>query len=170
MIEPYPRSFVDGPATFTVSRKDSAKNTGVQIDLVQHNARIDSVALAVSSNKASVGLVQTETKTRTFHRPDGSLPALDSDEATAIETVLSIWSPASALADPAYANVPSSGFYRSGSRGQGSSGSWATTTVRGTMQKARDDERVNPAAWLRLQKMYPAFFKGERVAPAFDRA
>ena len=173
MIEPYPRSFVDGPATFTVSRKDSAKNTGVQIDLVQHNARIDSVALAVSSNKASVGLVQTETKTRTFHRPDGSLPALDSDEATAIETVLSIWSPASALANAACANVASSGFYRSGSSdmgGQGGSGSWATTTVRGTMQKARDDERVNPAAWLRLQKLYPAFFKGERVAPAFDRA
>ena len=163
-IEPYPRTFVDGPATFTISRSAG----GVQIDLVQHNARIDGVTLAVSHNPASVGLVQTETKTRTFHRPDGSLPALDSDDATAIQTVLSIWSPAAAVADAAQRNVPSHGFYKSGSRGTGGGGSWASTTVRGTMQKARADERLNPVAWTRLQRMYPAFFKGDRVAPAFD--
>ncbi len=162
-VEPYPRSFVDGPATFSIRRAAG----GVQIDLVQHNARIDGVALAVQHGPASVGLVQTETKTRTFHRADGSLPALDSADATAIETVLSIWSPAAAVADAAQHNVPGHGFYKSGSRGAGG-GSWASTSVRGTMQKARDDERVNPMAWDRLKRLYPAFFNGDRVAPDFD--
>ena len=84
LTEPYPKSFVDGPATFTVSRAGHA----VDVALVQHNAHIDGVALAASWNPASLGLVQTETKTRTFHRPDGSLPPLDSPDATQIETVL----------------------------------------------------------------------------------
>ena len=165
---PYPKSFVDGPATFTVSRTDGG---GVHIDLVQHNARIDGVSLVASINDKSIGLVQTETKTRTFHRPDGSLPALDSPDATAIETVLSIWSDPAAVADPAQRNVASHGFYKSGSRGTGGAGgggSWASTTVRGTMQKARDDERVNAIAWARLQQLYPAFFKADRIAPAWS--
>ena len=139
--EPYPLSFVDGPATFTISRRAS----DVKMDLVQHNADIDGAPLAVSHNPGSVDLVQTETQTRTFHRPDGSLPALDAADATAIETVLSIWSPADAVDDAAKRNVPSHGLYKSGSRGAGR-GSWASTTVRGTMQKARDDERLNAVA------------------------
>ena len=166
--EPYPRSFVDGPATFTLNR---TAGDGVQIDLVQNNARIDGVKLDAAINPRSIGLVQTEIKTRTFHRPDGSLPALDSPDATAIETVLSIWSNPAAVADPAQRNVASHGFYKSGSRGTGGAGgggSWASTTVRGTMQKARDDERVNAIAWARLQKLYPAFFKADRIAPAWS--
>ena len=159
--EPYPKSFVDGPATFTVRRRGA----DVDLQLVQHNARIDGVTLAASVNAATLGLVQTESKTRTFHRPDGSLPALDSPDATAIETVLSIWSPLDAVNDASTRNVASRGFYRSGSGKPGGSGSWASTAVQGTMCKGRPDERVNPVAWDRLQRFYPAFFKGDRIAP-----
>ena len=166
-LGPYPKQFVDGPATFTVKRGGS-DGMGVDVTLVQHNARIDGVAVAATPGAASLGLVQTETKTRTFHRADGSLPPLDSPEATQIETVLSIWSPLSAVNDPAVGNAPGRGFYRSGSRGADAGGSWAGTVVAGTMQKARDDERVNPQAWDRLQQHFPAFFRGKRIAPAFD--
>jgi len=164
--EPYPRSFVDGPATFTVQRAGD----GVDVQLVQHNARIDGVQVAASLNEHSVGLVQTETKTRTFHRPDGSLPPLDSPEATQIETVLSIWSPRAAVNDTQVRNAAGHGFYRSGSRGAGAGGSWAATVVSGTMCKGGVDERVNPQAWQRLLQLYPDFFSadGQRVAPRFD--
>lgn len=164
LTEPYPKSFVDGPATFTVSRAGDA----VDVALVQHNARIDGVALAASWNPASLGLVQTETKTRTFHRPDGSLPPLDSPDATQIETVLSIWSSLAAVNDPTVHNAPGHGFYRSGSRGAGAGGTWASTVVAGTMCKARDDEKINPQAWARLQQRFPDFFQGDRIAPRFD--
>ena len=165
LTEPYPKSFVDGPATFTVQRTA----TGVDVQLVQHNARIDGVQLVASVNEASVGLVQTETKTRTFHRPDGSLPPLDSPDATQIETVLSVWSPRGAVDDAAVRNAPGHGFYRSGSRGAGAGGTWAATVVSGTMCKGRPDERVNPQAWDRLLQQFPQFFSedGQRVAPSF---
>ena len=163
-LEPYPKTFIDGPATFTVKRVGDG---GIAIALVQSGARIEGVTLDASSNAASMGLVQTETKTRTYHRPDGTLPPLDSPDATQIETVLSIWSPQSALNDPAVRNAPGAGFYRSGSR-SGSTGSWASTVVAGQMRKARPDERVNPLAWARLQQRFPHFFRGERIDPAFD--
>ena len=166
LIEPYPKSFVDGPATFTVKCVGDGPDAGVDIQLVQHNARIDGVALKASVNAKSLGLVQTETKTRTFHRPDGSLPGLDSPDATAIETVLSIWSDLAAVNDPAQRNVASHGFYSSGSgKAGGGGGSWAQTKVQGTMYKARPDQRINPIAWDRLKAFYPAFFKGDRIAP-----
>jgi hypothetical protein len=168
LIEPYPKTFVDGPATFTVSRVGD----GIAVELVQHNARVDGVQVAVCRSTASVGLVQTETKTRTYHRPDGSLPPLDSPEATQIETVLSIWSPLAAVDDAAVHNTAAHGFYRSGSRatanGQAAGGSWAATVVAGTMRKGRADERVNPQAWQRLQQRFPDFFDGDKVAQRFD--
>jgi hypothetical protein len=161
---PYPQQFVDGPATFTVKRCGQ----DIQVGLVQHNAQIDSVAVAATWAAASLGLVQTETKTRTFHRADGTLPPLNSPEATQIETVLSIWSPLAAVNDLSVLNAPGRGFYRSGSRGAGAGGSWAGTAVTGTMHKARPDERVNPQAWDRLQQRFPDFFSGSRIAPTFD--
>lgn len=163
-LEPYPKSFVDGPATFTVRRTAE----GLDVQLVQHQALVEGVALAWQANTASLGLVQTESKKRAFHRPDGSQPAFDSPEATAIETVLSIWSPQAALADPAQRNLPARGFYRSGSR-SGAGGGWAATQVSGVMVKARADERLNPIAWQRLLARYPDFFSpdGSRVAPRF---
>jgi hypothetical protein len=167
LTEPYPKTFVDGPATFTVRRNVERRESGLDIHLVQRGARIDDVALVHSVNAASLGLVQTETKTRTFHRPDGTLPPLDSPEATQIETVLSIWSPLAAVHDGAVRNAPSAGFYSSGSR-KGSSGGWASTVVAGVMRKARPDERVNPQAWARLEEKFPAFFRGDRIDPAFD--
>jgi|GEM_PF-4659722 len=163
--DPYPKSFVDGPATFTVLRTDDDVGGGIDIELVQHNARVDGVRLQASTNPKSIGLVQTESKVRTFHRPDGSLPGLDSPDATAIETVLSIWSDRVAVEDPTTRNVASHGFYSSGSGKAGGSGSWANNKVQGTMFKARPDQRVNPAAWDRLKQFYPAFFKGDRIAP-----
>ncbi len=164
--EPYPKSFVDGPATFTVRRVGEG---GVDIRLVQHNARIDGVTLQASVNPTSLGLVQTESKTRTFHRPDGSLPGLDSADATAIETVLSIWSDRAAVDDDARRNVASHGFYSSGSgKAGGNGGSWSQTRVQGTMYKARPDQRVNPIAWDRLQRFYPDFFSADRIAPKWD--
>ena len=163
VVAPHPRSFVDGPATFTVRRHGD----GIDIHLVQHNARIDGVELAVSRNARSLGLVQTETKSRTFHRPDGSLPPLDGPEATHIDTVLSIWSPLDAVDDPAIDNAPAHGFYTSGSKGGAGTGSWASTSVRGVMRKATVDERVNPVAWERLEEIYPDFFRDGRIDPAF---
>jgi len=161
-LAPHPQSFVDGPATFTVSRRGE----GVDIQLVQHNARIDGVRLEVAINAATLGLKQTETKSRTFHRSDGSLPPLDGPDATHIETVLSIWSPLAAVDDPAQRNVPSRGFYTSGApAGRESKGSWASTSVQGFMQKASVHERVNPTAWDRLQCLYPSFFSGDRIDP-----
>jgi hypothetical protein len=164
--EPYPKTFVDGPATFTVRRVDHG---GVDIHLVQSGAHIEGVSLTHAVHGASVGLVQTESKRRTFHRPDGSLPPLDSPEATQIETVLSIWSPLSAVDDAAVRNAPAAGFYSSGSK-SGSSGGWASTVVSGVMRKARPHERINPQAWERLREKFPAFFSadGERIDPAFD--
>ena len=47
----------------------------------------------------------------------------------------------------------------------GGGGAWAQTTVQGTMYKARCDQPINPAAWDRLKQFYPAFFKGDRIAP-----
>ena len=163
VVTPHPRSFVDGPATFTVRRNGE----GVAIHLVQHNARIDGVTLAVSRNARSLGLVQTETKSRTFHRPDGSLPPLDGPDATHIDTVLSIWSPLAAVDDTAVGNAPSRGFYTSGSKSGKGTGSWASTSVRGVMQKASVDERVNPTAWKRLEILYPDFFSDGRIDPEF---
>ena len=126
------------------------------------------MTLRASVNEKSLGLVQTESKTRTFHRPDGSLPALDSPDATAIETVLSIWSELGAVNDAAQRNVASHGFYSSGSgQSGGNSGSWSKTRVEGTMYKARPDQRINPTAWDRLQQYYPDFFKDGRIAPAW---
>jgi hypothetical protein len=161
--EPYPRTFVDGPATFTVRRVGE----GVDIHLVQSGAHVDGVRLEQAVGGVSVGLVQTESKRRTFHRPDGTLPPLDSPEATQIETVLSIWSPRAGVDDGAVRNAPAAGFYRSGSK-SGSSGGWASTVVAGVMRKARVDERVNPQAWARLQEQFPHFFSGGRIDPAFD--
>lgn len=162
-LAPHPKSFVDGPATFTVRRVN--KDGDIDIELVQHNARIDGVTLAASVNATTLGLVQTETKTRTFHRPDGTLPPLDGPEATHIDTVLSIWSSLADVRDATCRNAPSRGFYTSGSKGGEGTGSWASTSVRGVMQKARVDERVNPIAWERLQRFYPDFFSGDRIDP-----
>ena len=134
--EPYPKTFVDGPATFTVRRVGEGESAGVDIHLVQSGAHIDGVSLEHSVNATSVGLVQTESKRRTFHRPDGTLPPLDSPEATQIETVLSIWSPLASITGVGHAavrNAPAAGFYRSGSR-SGSGGSWASTVVAGVMR------------------------------------
>lgn len=163
--EPYPKTFVDGPATFTIRRVGE----GADVQLVQHKALVEGVELAWSSGEASVGLVQTETKKRAFHRPDGSQPAVDSPEATRIQTVLSIWSPRAAVEDAAVRNAPARGFYRSGSTA-GGGGGWAATVVTGQMCKARPDEHVNPIAWQRLRERFPAFFSadGSRVDPAFD--
>jgi hypothetical protein len=167
--EPYPKTFVDGPATFTVRRvaEGDREGEGVDIRLVQSGAHIEGVRLEHAVGGVSVGLVQTESKRRTFHRPDGTLPPLDSPEATQIETVLSIWSPRAGVDDAAVHNAPAAGFYRSGSK-NGSTGGWASTVVTGVMRKARPDERVNPQAWARLQAKFPDFFDGERIAPRFD--
>ena len=164
LVLPYPKSFVDGPATFTVTR---AGEQGISVALVQHNARIDGVKLDFSINDRTLGIVQTETKTRTFHRPDGTLPPLDGPDATHIDTVLSVWSDLAAAQDAGRPNVASHGFYSSGSRA-GGSGSWASTQVQGTMQKARVDEKVNPVAWDRLQAFYPDFFTGDRIDPVWS--
>ena len=161
---PHPRTFVDGPATFTVRRRGE----GIDVGLVQHNAWIDGVQVDVDVGAATVGLKQTETKSRTFHRPDGSLPPLDGPDATHIATVLSIWSPRDAVDDPMRRNVPSRGFYSSGTPpGRESKGSWAGTSVQGFMQKASVDERVNPLAWERLQECFPSFFKHDRIDPTW---
>ena len=162
VLVPHPQSFVDGPATFTVRRQGD----GIDIRLVQHNARIDSVRLEVATSPATVGLKQTEVKVRTFHRPDGTLPPLDGPDATHIETVLSIWSSLDAVNDPSVPNASSRGFYTSGApRDRASKGSWAGTTVQGSMHKASVHERVNPTAWDRLQDLYPSFFDGDRIDP-----
>jgi hypothetical protein len=161
--EPYPKSFVDGPARFTVTRQGE----GIAVHLVQNSARIDGVTVTPSLNPDSIGLVQRETKTRTFHRPDGTLPGLDSPDATAIETVLSIWSDRKSVEDTAQRNVASHGFYSSGSSKAGG-GSWASTQVQGTMFKGATDQRINPVAWDRLRETFPAFFKGDRIAPDWD--
>ncbi len=164
--QPYPKTFIDGPARFTIKR--SADGSGIDVHLVQNQARIDGVKLAVSVNEKSVGLVQTESKTRTFHRPDGSLPDLDSPEAVAIETVLSIWSDLAAVGDVSQGNVASRGYYTSGSRLAGGTSSWAGTKVHGQMYKGRVDEKINPEAWSRLAKAFPHFFKNDRVAPDWN--
>jgi hypothetical protein len=161
--EPYPKTFVDGPATFTVRRVGE----GVDIHLVQSGAQIEGEHLAHAVGARSVGLVQTESKRRTFHRPDGTLPPLESPEATQIQTVLSMWSPRAGVDDATVRNASAAGFYRSGSQ-RGSSGGWASTVVAGVMRKARPDERVNPQAWVRLQQRFPQFFNGDRIDPAFD--
>lgn len=161
---PHPKSFVDGPATFTVRRQ----REGIDIALVQHNARIDGVKLDVSVNPTTIGLVQTETKTRTFHRPDGSLPPLDGPEATHIDTVLSVWSAKADLDDRDLANVPSRGYYTSGSKSSAQASSWASTSVKGVMRKTRVDDRFNPIAWDRLQGFYPDFFTGDRIDPVWS--
>jgi len=163
-VLPYPKSFVDGPATFTVTRSG---DQGVEVALVQHNARVDGVRLDFGINDRTLGIRQTETKTRTFHRPDGTLPPVDGPDATQIDTVLSVWADLDAASDPARRNVPSHGFYTSGSRA-GAGGSWASTQVQGTMQKARVDEKLNPVAWDRLQQFYPRFFDGDRIDPDWD--
>lgn len=160
---PYPRTFVDGPATYTV-RRDGPQ--GLSVALRQHNARIDAVSVQAHWNEQTLGLVQTEDKTRTFHRPDGSLPSLDSPEATQIRTELSIWSDRRQVLDPATGNIAARGHYRSGGRGQG--GSWSQTQVAGVLVKARPDEPLNPIAWQRLMAQFPDFFRNGRVDPAFE--
>ena len=155
------KSFEDGPAEYTVTRKGDS----VEVALRQSHARIDSVTLVAAVANGQISLVQTEDKKRSYERPDGSWPEVDSAEASEIRTVLAIYGSAAEVADSATTNVRASGFYRSGSLKKGGPGAWGNSVVKGVMRKAAADEPLNPIAWQRLKQLYPRFFKGDRVSP-----
>ena len=155
------KSFVDGPAEYTVTRKAD----GVQVELTQSHARIKNVSLVTTVANGQISLVQTEDKKRSYARPDGSWPDVDSPEASEIRTVLAIYGSAADVADPAKTNVRAGGYYHSGSSIKDGPGAWGKSVVKGVMQKARADEKLNPIAWQRLKQIYPEFFKGDRASP-----
>ena len=57
--------------------------------------------------------------------------------------------------------VAATGFYGVRNRDTGK------VFVNGLMHKAAPDDRVNPIAWSRIKAAFPAFFDGERLAPAW---
>ena len=155
----------DGPAYYTVSRADTGHNN-FSITLTQAHANVHSVKLETTIADGRVCFVQSEDKTRTYQRPDGSWPDLDSADASTILTVLSIYgSIDDARANPTF--CPGAGFYSSGPVGKGT-GAWSGTVVRGVMKKAAIDEQLNTLAWQRLNNMYPDFFNNGKVEPDWD--
>lgn len=157
------KSFEDGPAEYTVTRNGD----GVDVFLTQSHALIEKVKLVTSTADGRVSFVQTEDKTRTYQRPDGSWPDVNSAEARQVRTVLSIFGDLAEVEDPTTTNVRAAGFYRSGAVKQGTD-LRSRSHVKGIMQKAAPDEVLNPIAWHRLKKLYPGFFRGERVDPGWD--
>jgi hypothetical protein len=138
-------SFNDGPATYTVRKSPG----GVDIALVQAHASVQRVTAAFTVDNDRVCLTQTEDKIR----------GVDTATPNPIQTVLKIYASLAELRDTAKTSVTASGFYSARSTKPGGFG------VTGLMQKATTDQKLNPIGWDRMKAAYPAFFKGDRIAP-----
>ena len=70
------KSFEDGPAEYTVTRNGN----DVVVVLTQNHALIEKVKLVTSVADGQISFIQTEDKTRTYQRADGSWPDVQSSE------------------------------------------------------------------------------------------
>ena len=148
--EPRRVSFEDGPAHYTISRREG----GLHIDLDQAHAKVQSVTARFTVANGRVCITQTEDKVR----------EVDTPQPNPIRTVLKIYASLDELKQPGKTTVKSSGFYTAGST-QPDKLWWS---VNGLMQKAAVDEKLNPIGWERMRKAYPAFFRGDRVDPSWN--
>jgi hypothetical protein len=160
-LQQTPRTFEEGPANFVFTRKGA----GLDVQLVQPYARIESVDVVFTAYDGRIMLEQTERKVRGFPLPDGSMPSLESDNVSKALTRLSIISDASDLTRP---DAPCSGSYHfelSAPAWMGLGERKGRCVVKGIMVKAPMNAKLNPTGWARLQALFPACFEGESIRP-----
>ena len=117
--------------------------TGQKTEMVAVSASIEGDRVCITHFEEKTRIVQNgppAPTNRTVHKAYASLADLKSGAPS----------------------VPASGFYGVKVRDTGK------IFVNGLMHKAAMDERVNPIAWERLKVAHPTFFKGDRLAPAWD--
>jgi hypothetical protein len=160
-----PNKFEEGPAKFVFTRKGD----GLDVQLEQAHARIESVEVVFTEYDGRVMLEQTERKVRGFPLPDGSMPSLDSTNVSKAQTRLTI---ISAKADLLRPDTPSSGSYdftlgAPAWMGMGERG--GRCVVKGIMVKAAMNNQLNPTGWARLQALFPGRFDGDDIRPLWPQ-
>lgn len=149
--QPCVKGFREGDACYTVELKAE----GLALSLHQPGAKIDSVKMDQKVEGDRIWINQTERKTRSLHGPGAQ-------QAFTATTVLSLWSSRADVADASKTWAPASGSYSFTLNGlmpwMGFGDRKGKTMVRGVKHKSRTTEHVDPAAWDRLEKMYPEFF------------
>jgi hypothetical protein len=156
------RSFREGPSCYTVRQTGA----GVELSLEQAHAHVTGLDAAITSHGERIMLTQNEYKARGFPGPDGRMSAATSNG----HTTLSFF----ANARDIRSNLPSvaaTGTYRFTLDklpiwlGFGDAGGQAT--VVGLIRKAAPTERVSPHCWGVMRELFPDFFHGDAVRPAW---
>ena len=132
---------------------------------MQAHAKVESVEVAFSEKTGRFLIEQTERKIRGFPLPDGSMPALDSPHVSRAHTTLRTFA---AIGDLSQNSVESSGSYEfelAPPAWMGFGDMPGRSITRGIMTKAAMDEKLNPLAWDRMQKLFPDCFDGKKVKP-----
>lgn len=159
-----PRSFEEGPATFTVTEHER----NLTIDLVQAHATVIGVEVEISEARGRVFLQQSERKYRGFPRQDGTFPEPGEPGSVLARTQLNVWADSTELQS---AEAPfSSGSYEF----ELDVPSWmgfgdlrGICLTRGIMSKTPMNRALNPLAWQRLRATFPARFDGDELRPAW---
>jgi hypothetical protein len=161
---PMPRSFITEPSSYHV--RGGADALSVRLD--QHDARVENVETRISAQGGRVWVHQTERKVRGV--PSDSTEAAVAGRPRSL-TQLALAVDQKEIDDPQRLSAAASGSYSFETdalpawAGIGGAGS---TIVRGIMQKAATDVRVNAEAWDALRTLYPQFFSGDKVAPRWE--
>lgn len=166
-----PRSFEEGPATYTITATD----TGVDVTLVQHAAKVVRLAVTLEEQDGMFRIDQEEVKRRGFPLPDGTLPDPDSIDAAPARTVLTMYGSRADLDDAAQVAPAGKGAYTfelatpPGWLGlDAATADGGKAIVRGTMIKAAADAILNPIAWQRFKQIFPNRFDGDVIKPVWE--
>ncbi len=159
-----PKSFEEGPASFTVTQVGN----GLKVDLVQAHAQILGVEVQIEHVQDRVFMRQTERKIRGFPRPDGSLPNPGEPGSVQAQTQLAVWADATALEADDYPFSSGAYEFKLGVPDwMGFGDRPGVCLTRGVMTKAAMNETLNPTAWVRLQQIFPQRFEGDEVRPVW---
>ena len=163
---PTPRSFRDGPGSYTLA----AKNDGLAVTLFQTGATVEGVETTLTVDGSRLCLHQVERKIREVRE---NATAAEIARLPRAVTTLNLWADRAEVENPATTSAAASGSYSFETAGlpgwAGLDGMTGSTIVRGIMRKASTRDILNPPAWQMMKATYPDFFNSDGVAPHWDK-
>ena len=153
-----PRSFAEGPATYTVG----VQNEKLKISLTQNHAHVRGIDVTLDTSESLFSIIQTERKVRSFPDSDGTIADPSDGQGAEAQTVLSFAANRKGVEDKEVQWVSSQGTYEFRLQDlpewMGFGAVQGSLVVHGVIAKGNPGEKINEIAWERLNSLFPDFF------------